>query len=270
MIYVTGDIHGNPNRLSNKHWPIAKELTKEDYVIICGDFGIVWDYEGENSMEDHNLWWLESRPFTTLFIDGNHENHKRLGEYPVEMWNGGKVHKIRPSVIHLMRGQIFELPFGDETRRVFTFGGARSHDIQDGILDPIEDAVKIKQWNYHNAHSSGNYKFFRVLGQTWWPEEMPTKAEMEEGFENLDKVGWSVDYIFTHDCAGEVKKGLFGHDKFQLNELDFYLDVVREACEYKRWFFGHHHNNLWLNEKECLIFEDVVPVDVKSVFEDYE
>ena len=26
----------------------------------------------------------------------------------VELWHGGKVHKVRPSVIHLMRGQVFD------------------------------------------------------------------------------------------------------------------------------------------------------------------
>ena len=47
--------------------------------------------------------------FKKFLTDGNHENFDRLYAYPVEMWHGGKVHKIRPSVIHLMRGQIFEL-----------------------------------------------------------------------------------------------------------------------------------------------------------------
>ena len=29
-----------------------------------------------------------------------------LNNYKVEMWNGGKVHKIRNNIIHLMRGQV--------------------------------------------------------------------------------------------------------------------------------------------------------------------
>ena len=74
--------------------------------------------------------WLDCKSFTTLFVDGNHENFDRLYEYPVEEWHGGKVHKIRPSVIHLMRGQIFEI----EGKSIFTFGGASSHDIDGGIL----------------------------------------------------------------------------------------------------------------------------------------
>lgn len=109
MIYITGDCHSNFERFNTRNFPEQKEMTKDDYVIICGDFGGVWNKDGESKMETSALDWLDGKAFTTLFVDGNHENFDRLYAYPVEMWHGGKVHKIRPSVIHLMRGQIFEL-----------------------------------------------------------------------------------------------------------------------------------------------------------------
>lgn len=109
MIYITGDCHNNFERFNTRNFPEQKEMTKDDYVIICGDFGGVWNKDGESKMETSALDWLDGKAFTTLFVDGNHENFDRLYAYPVEMWHGGKAHKIRPSVIHLMRGQIFEL-----------------------------------------------------------------------------------------------------------------------------------------------------------------
>ena len=39
---------------------------------------------------------------------------------------------IRPSVLHLMRGQLYDIC----GKRIFTMGGASSHDIRDGILEP--------------------------------------------------------------------------------------------------------------------------------------
>ena len=106
MIYVTGDTHGDwVSRLSTDAFPEQKEMTKEDYVIVCGDFGI-WN---DTKQERYNLDWLEDKPFTTLFVDGNHENFDRLYAMPVSEWHGGKVHEIRPSVLHLMRGEIFEI-----------------------------------------------------------------------------------------------------------------------------------------------------------------
>ena len=103
MIYITGDCHSNFERFNTGNFPEQKEMTKDDYVIICGDFGGVWNKDGESKMETSALDWLDGKVFTTLFVDGNHENFDRLYAYPVEMWHGGKAHKIRPSVIHLMR-----------------------------------------------------------------------------------------------------------------------------------------------------------------------
>ena len=106
MIYATGDTHGNFQRFAPEHFPEQAGMTKEDYMIICGDFGGVWD---GGKKEERNLDWLEDLPFTTLFISGNHENFDLLRKYPTEEWNGGKIQRIRPHVIHLMRGQVFDL-----------------------------------------------------------------------------------------------------------------------------------------------------------------
>ena len=131
MIYITGDCHSDFTRFSTENFPEQREMTKDDYVIICGDFGGVWMRYEESEKEKWWMDWLEDKPFTTLFVDGNHENFDRLYSYPVEEWNGGKIHRIRPSVIHLMRGQVFTI----EGKKIFTFGGAKSHDISGGVLE---------------------------------------------------------------------------------------------------------------------------------------
>ena len=79
----------------------------------------------------NRLDFLEHRPFTTLFAAGNHENYDALRAYPLEDWHGGKIRRIRPSVLLLERGQVFDVG----GKRIFAMGGASSHDIQDGILE---------------------------------------------------------------------------------------------------------------------------------------
>lgn len=130
-------------------------------MIICGDFGGVWDRDASGKKETWWLDWLENRPFTTLFVDGNHENFDRLYSYPVEMWNGGKVHKIRPSVIHLMRGQVYRI----DGKKIFSFGGARSHDISGGILEPEDPdyAQKKKQLDQ-------GWEPYRINHVSWWAQ----------------------------------------------------------------------------------------------------
>ena len=97
MIYITGDTHGEFERFGSNCFDAAKG----DYVIICGDFGNLWD---NSNSEKYWRKWLREKAFTVLFIDGNHENFDMLSAYPVTEWNGGKAHKIADNIIHLMRG----------------------------------------------------------------------------------------------------------------------------------------------------------------------
>ena len=132
-VYVTGDIHGNPVRLNKDNFYEQKDFSNikdENIVIIIGNFGLVWNKDNESKQEKYWLDWLNQKPFTTVFVDVNHENHKRLVTYPIKQWHGDKVHEIRPNVLHLMRGEVFTI----EDKKFFTFGGASSYDIQDGIL----------------------------------------------------------------------------------------------------------------------------------------
>lgn len=139
MIYITGDTHADFSRFEENKFPIQTEMTKDDYVIICGDFGGVWTFEQESERKKEVLDWLNAKNFIILFIYGNHENFTRLYNYPIEEWHGGKVHKIRDSVIHLMCGEIFNI----NNKKIFAFGGAKSHDIQDGILNLDEEEKDI-------------------------------------------------------------------------------------------------------------------------------
>ena len=72
MIYITGDTHGAfKHRFNTENFPEQKEMSKDDYVLICGDFGGVWDVGWESKHEKHWLDWFEERSYTLLFIDGN-------------------------------------------------------------------------------------------------------------------------------------------------------------------------------------------------------
>ena len=145
MVYLSGDTHGllNIQKVIDffEQEVEERELSKDDYLIILGDAGICWD----DAMQDAQVRKiLHSLPVTTLFIDGNHDNHDILNDYPVSEWKGGKVHEIDTDIIHLMRGQIFEI----DGKTFFTFGGADSVD-----------------------------KSERTEGINWWPEEMPSEEE---------------------------------------------------------------------------------------------
>ena len=208
-------------------------------------------YMDEESPEETMvLDWLDSRPFTTLFVCGTHENFDRLYQYPVEDWHGGKVHKIRDSVLHLMRGQVFEI----EEKKIFSFGGASSHDIQGGVLEPDDPEFEKKY-----ATLSRGYLPFRINHWSWWKQELPSEEEMEEGRQNLEKHDNKVDFIVTHSCAASTQ-ALLGHGLYSKDYLNEYLEEIRQKCKFKKWFFGHYHDNRNVNAEEILIWEQIIRI----------
>lgn len=225
MIYVTGDVHcpHDISKLNTTNWPEQKELTRNDYLIVCGDMGIVWD-----GSKCDRYWqeWFQAKPFTTLFVDGNHENHPMLNGYLVEEWKGGKVHKVRPNVYHLMRGQVYNI----DGVKVFSMGGASSHD-----------------------------KELRTEGIDWWPEELPSDLEYCEAFENLGLNDWKVDLIVSHCTADSIQKKLaywYGKDKL----TNFFEAVVKSDVKYKHWYFGHYHDDIDVDDKHHCIYREVKEV----------
>ena len=74
MIYVTGDCHGNFRRFQPEYFPEQAGMTKNDVVIITGDFGGVWFGD---SRDDETLDWLERLSFTLAFVCGNHKTMTR-------------------------------------------------------------------------------------------------------------------------------------------------------------------------------------------------
>lgn len=251
MIYVTGDCHQNFEKLNMSSFPEQKEMTKNDYMIICGDFGAVWNKDQESKQETWILDWLEvDKPFTTLFVDGNHENFDRLYKYPVEEWHGGKVHKIRPSVIHLMRGQVFDI----DGVSIFSFGGAQSHDISGGILDPKDPKFKLKRDSLDM-----NYISYRINHISWWKEELPSEEEMEEGRRNLEKHNNEVDFIVTHCCASSTQT-LLGRGFYKTDIETAYFEELKQKVKFKKWFFGHYHDNKNVSAEEILIYEQIIRI----------
>lgn len=246
MVFATGDTHGNFLRFSTEHFPEQKQMSREDYVIICGDFGGVWNGSAE---EQYWLDWLDQKPFTILWVDGNHENYDMLKEIPPEEWQGGKVQRIRPNILRLMRGQLYEI----EGYTFFTMGGARSHDIKDGILDPAAPDFKTSLRLMKTRNAS-----FRILHQTWWPEELPSDEEYQTALETLERVNWEVDYVITHCGPTEIARRLV--PECEPDHLTTFLNQINKQLKFHYWLFGHYHGNQVIDDKYVLLWEQIVQV----------
>ena len=247
MIFITGDTHRDFTKFNTKRFLEQKKLTKEDYVIVCGDFGI-WNTSAE---ERYWLDWLNDKPFTTLFVSGNHENFDLLKTFPIEQWNGGKVQFIRPSIIHLMRGQIFDI----DGKSFFAMGGASSHDIDAGILEPDDPSFHEKRkWMDRRC------LLYRINHISWWKEEMPSDEEYEEARKNLDACEWKVDYISSHCCPSSIMD-IIGKGHYKRDRLTDFFEELKDKLDFQLWFFGHYHDNRELLQKYILLYEKIISLE---------
>ena len=230
MIFITGDKHGSYqlSDLDSTNWPEGHlNLTKNDYLIIAGDFGGVF-HGGER--DKAVLDFYESQPWTTLFVDGNHENFDLLSHFPVSRWKGGNVQYIRPSILHLMRGQIYTI----EEKNFFTMGGAVSMDKG----------------------------FMREDGFYWWKEELPSWEEYLEADENLAAHNNKVDYIITHTCSARLYYRFAVRDYLYYfgDGLTEYFNDLEKRITFKHWYFGHHHQDIEIDDNHTMLCRKVVKI----------
>lgn len=219
-IGITGDTHGD---LNFQRIYKAKRMGITD-LIICGDFGYIWD---GSLKEQRQIDYMSKIGVNIYFIDGNHEAFPILNSYPIEEKFGGRVHKVRENIFHLMRGEVYTI----NNKKFFAFGGANSTD---------------KEW--------------RVEGKTWWREEKPSEEEKQYARDNLKKHGNKVDYILTHTCY-PVALDFVGGD-WRIDEVADFLNEIKHIVDFDYWFFGHIHVNFnILDLRTRCLYRDIIQLD---------
>jgi len=272
-LFLTGDLHGqiDISKLNSTLFPEQKNLTKDDYLIVLGDFGLIWCAEGSKNKKEEDYWvdWLNTRNYTTIVVLGNHENYDRIEKLPEVDMFGGKVLKYTDSIYVLKRGAIYDI-LG---KTFFTMGGAQSID-----------------------------KNIRTPKLTWWEQEIPSHAEFDAGLDALEGHNNKVDYVITHTppkrvivqymnyCRnqyieefkgqydeGELPKEFHNRITNTFIDVDYfnakqdsvseYLDVIAydNKLNFKRWFFGHLHDE-WVNKTEeyTMLYRKIIELDVDN------
>jgi len=225
MIFITGDIHGDLTRFRH---PMLRKLKKNDALIICGDFGFIWD---GSDKEKKLLKKIGRRRYNVLFVEGSHENYDLREQYEVSEWCGGKTRRISGRLRQLMRGQVFEIA----EKTVFTFGGGQSDD---------------------NAEL--------IQGQNWWPREIPNEDELQEGVKNLEKAKGKVDFVVTYEPPAKLHDFL-DHTSGHVNHINTYLNDIYEKATFTKWFFGKLHLNKLIPPKYHAVYDAVIAADTTKI-----
>ena len=189
-------------------------------LIICGDFGYVWNNIKTN---DYNLNIINDIGIKVLFLDGNHEDFDLLEKYPKNMMFGGEVQILRENIIHLLRGEIYTI----NNKRIFIIGGANSTD-----------------------------KEYRVLGESFWKQEVPNLIERDRAIQNLEMENNKVDIILTHTPPSSILKLM--NKEYRIDEYTDFLEYIKKTTSYRHWYFGHIHENKKVDKKHTCVYTNFV------------
>lgn len=229
MIYITGDTHGDARRLSRQK---LKNLKAGDILIICGDFGFIWD---GSPKEQKILKNLGNRPYHICFIDGTHENFDLLNTFEDEEWKHGHTKKICGNLHYLKRGEIYHM----DGLKIFTMGGGESPDRE-----------------------------MRIGTEHWSKNELPSKEDLQNGIFKLGREHNEVDIILTHEPPLKTKEFLkLNGGEVRLSAINSYLDEISRICKYKKWYFGSVHTDKQVTPACTAVFTDIrnVQKDIRQI-----
>jgi len=236
-VFVTGDIHAGETikNLGSRYWN-TKGLTKEDFLIVLGDFGLPWTCELKDSNIDiikshediivsstdlYHIRWLLDKPFTTLAILGNHEGIYRI-------WDNLEVRYYEP-----VKGNIKVLPtkYGE----VFYLLRDTKYEISGKSFLVIGGAMSID-------------KEYRTPEINWWEMETLTYQEQENILDIIRKQS-KFDFILSHTAPSwlipSIMKGTYNS---KVNDpVSKFLEFIEKKVEFKCWHFGHFHEDMHLN-----------------------
>lgn len=243
-IFVCGDTHGKIDMQKVHLWSQKnQDLTKDDILIVLGDWGSVWYSRGHKNyrkdLKEHRNW--VRKPFTTIAQLGNHENYNLIEQLPIVEKYNGKFYELTVKDYHqketigtiliMMRGEVYNI-YG---KTFFSMGGAESND-----------------------------KETRTLGKDYWTQELPTEEEKQYGIDNLKKHSFKVDYVIAHNCPNSIGDKLklrstkYGKDVFDTSRMNkkasdpigtYFDELLKMGLNFKEFHFGHWHADEVIDDK---------------------
>lgn len=227
--YITGDTHGNFNRID--YFCQRFETSKEDILCILGDAGINYYLNKKDYMLKQVL---QDMPITFFCIHGNHEERPfNISTYITKKWNGGTVYYEEefPNILFAKDGEIYNI----NGKSILVIGGAYSVD-----------------------------KEYRLLkGWSWFKDEQPNK-EIVKYIEKQITKQRHFDIVLTHTCPIKTEPRHMFLPFIDQSKVDktteLLLQRIADWITFDNWYFGHFHGH-WDNGKYHMLFEDYVEVE---------
>lgn len=226
MIYITGDTHGDFDRIIR--FCEKMQTSRDDVMIILGDAG--FNYYGD-WRDEHQKKRMAKLPITIFAIHGNHEMRpETLPGYREQPWRGGNVYveDAYPNLLFAMDSEVYDF----DGRKALVIGGAYSVD-----------------------------KHYRLIrGWGWWPDEQPSQEIKDRVEQRLEQIGWQVDVVLTHTTPLRYEPREVFLPFIDQSEVDksteAWLGGIEARLFYDRWYCGHYHVSKVI-DKMMFMFEDI-------------
>lgn len=226
MIYITGDTHGDMERIVR--FCEGMETSRDDIMIILGDVGLNYY---DDSRDKRNKEMVANLPLTLFCIHGNHERRpETIAGYRLQKWNGGFVwlEDDYPNILFAKDGEMFDF----DGMKTIVIGGAYSVD-----------------------------KFYRLSrGYHWFEDEQPSEEIKSYVEKQLDGVEWNVDVVLSHTVPYDYRPVDLFLPMINQSTVDesteMWLGEIEKRLSYKCWYAGHYHTSRKTNKIQ-IMFEDI-------------
>lgn len=224
-IYITGDIHGDINRINViKEVCKANNTTTDDLLILLGDVGINY-YQDLRDRIRKDL--LSKIPITFLCVNGNHEiKPQHTDKYTEKRMFGNMVYyePDYPNVLFLKDGERYTI----NGKSYLVLGGAYSVD---------KDYRIRRGWN-------------------WFKDEQLTPEEQEKILNYVK--GREYDIILSHTCPDtwqprELFLPMIDRSTVD-NRTELWLEKIKNNISFQNWYFGHFHGDKSVPEEKYEMF----------------
>lgn len=226
-VYLTGDTHANFSRFDS--FTAHQKTTLDDLIIVLGDAGLNYF---RNDRDFINKVKVSKYPATFLCIHGNHEERpENIDSYEIVNFAGGKAYceKEYPTIYFAKDGEVYDI----NGSKCLILGGAYSVD-----------------------------KHYRIAsGYNWFESEQIPDAQKAVIEDRIEQAGWSVDYVFSHTCPYYTRPyHLFmsGINQADVDSsMEVWLQKIADKLSFKRWYFGHYHDE-WDNGEYTMLYKEII------------
>lgn len=227
--FITGDTHGMVrSRLQKLKMMYPHCKPEETQLVILGDNGINF---GDDDFSNIYKQGIENEGYYIFCIRGNHD--KRPQDVPTIEYDTENDVMFEPQFPHILYA--FDgFTYGLDKYKALVIGGAYSIDKQ-----------------FRLAHNL-----------PWFENEQLSAYEQKCIYE--DVINKDYDIVLTHTCPLQWQpKDLFVPSLGEENvdrTMEKFLQKIERNINYKRWAFGHYHDNRQINNKAWLLYEEILPL----------